>query len=108
MVRPLRTFGRTGCPNCLLFADCGGHHLPLIYRIGCASFATSVLKETDDMNPEFDERFWKLWDDTDALVQRVITPLRQMETSGLPRYIPILQNWHLRPVQSLSIDFAVI
>ena len=65
-MRPLRTLGQNGCPNCLVFAECGGHPLPLIHRIGCANSAASVLGNTDDMHPNFEERFWELWKDVDG------------------------------------------
>ncbi len=107
-MRPLRTLGQNGCPNCLVFAECGGHPLPLIHRIGCANSAASVLGNTDDMHPNFDERFWELWKDVGGLVDCSVPPLRPIETSGLPRYIPVLQNWHLRPAKPLAIDVVAI
>ncbi len=107
-MRPLRTLGQSGCPNCLVFEECGGHPLPLIHRIGCANSATSVLGDTDDMHPNLDERFWELWKDTDGLTAHSISTLRPIQTSGLPRYIPVLQNWHLRPAKPLALDVVSI
>ena len=107
-MRPLRTFGQNGCPNCLLFSECGGHPLPLIYRIGCANSAASVLGNTDDMHPNLEERFWELWRDTGGLADHSVSSLRPIETSGLPRYIPVLQNWHLWPAKPLALDVVSI
>jgi hypothetical protein len=107
-VSPLRTLGQNGCPNCLVFTECGGHPLPLIHRIGCANSAASVLGNTDDMHPNFEDRFWELWKDVDGLVDYSVSPLRSIETFGLPRYIPVLQNWHLRPAKPLALDVAAI
>lgn len=108
MGRQLRTFGQNGCPNCLVFPDCGGHPLPLIYRLGCANFASSVLRDTDDMNPNFVERFWERWRDTDGLAHHSVDTLRPIESSGLPHYIPVVQNWHLRPAKPLAVDVVAI
>ena len=107
-MHPLRTLGQNGCPNCLVFAECGGHPLPLIHHIGCANSAASVLGSTDDMHPNFEKRFWELWKDVGGLVDYSISTLRPIETSGLPRYIPILQNWHLRPAKPLALDIVAI
>jgi hypothetical protein len=104
----MRTLGQNGCPNCLVFTECGGHPLPLIHRIGCANSAASVLGNTDDMHPNFEERFWELWKDVDGLVDCSVSPLRPIETFGLSHYIPVLQNWHLRPAKPLALDVVAI
>jgi hypothetical protein len=107
-VRPLRTLGQNGCPNCLLFSECGGHPLPLIYRLGCANSVASVLRDTDDMHPDLGERFWELWRDAAGLTDHSVSTLRPIETSGLPRYIPVLQNHHLRPAKPLALEVVSI
>ena len=107
-MRPLRTLGQSGCSHCLVIAECGGHPLPLINSIGCANSAGSVLGNTDDMHPHFEERFWELWKDVGGLVDYSVSPLRPIEISGLPRYIPVLQNWHLRPSKPLALDVVAI
>jgi hypothetical protein len=107
-VRPLRTFGQNGCPNCLLFSECGGHPLPLIYHLGCANSESAVLGNTDDMHPNLDERFWELWKDVGGLADHSVSTLRPINTSGLPRYIPVLQNWHLKPKKPLALDVVSI
>ncbi|MDB6033132.1 MAG: uncharacterized protein JWM16_3470 [Verrucomicrobiales bacterium] len=105
----MKTLGQTGCPECLVFRQCGGHPFPIIYRLGCANFAhASAPVDTDDMNPAFAEKFWKLWRDTDGLFQYSIGPLRSMNADGLPRYIPVVQNRHLLSAAPLAVDTVAI
>jgi hypothetical protein len=107
--RQPKTFGQNGCPNCLVFAQCGGHALPLIYQVGCANFSpASVLRDTDDMNPNFPKRFWELWKDARGLGDYAVAALRPIQTSGLPRYIPVIHNGHLRPTKPLAVDIVAI
>lgn len=109
MRRELKTFGQNGCPNCLLFGQCGGHVLPIIYRIGCANFSPgTVRRNTDDMNPNSPKRFWELWKDSKGLRDYSVATLKGMQASGLPRYIPVIQNGHLRPAKYLDVDVVAI
>ena len=98
-----KTMGLTGCTNCIVFEHCGGHPKPVIYQAGCANFAaTTKPKDTDDMNPHFEEQFWKLWNDVEGLHDYKVGKLRPINPAGLPRYIPVLQGRHLRPTQPLD------
>src|ERR1035441_5672919 len=63
-----KTMGLTGCTNCIVFEHCGRHPKPVIYQAGCANYASSTTpKDTDDMNPHFEDQFWKLWNDVEGL-----------------------------------------
>lgn len=102
-----RTFGLNGCPNCILKSQCGGHPLPLIRKLGCVNFITSEkLIDTDDMNPLFPERFWKLWDDVNGLVDYQIGPLRPIFPSRLPQYIAKLQHRNMK--RSRLLDAPIV
>src|SRR5438105_3186186 len=87
---PIRqTMGFTGCVNCKLFKQCGGHPHPIIFSIGCANFTGAMgTAATDDMNPNCDEKFWTLWDDVGGLVDYSVSQLRSIDPAGLPRYVP--------------------
>lgn len=101
--------GFTGCVNCKLFEQCGGHQDPIIYRAGCVNYAGSKPPtNTDDMNPHFDEEFWRLWDDVGGLIDYSVGPLRPMSADGLPAYVPQLQGRHLRPSRPLALKVAAI
>jgi hypothetical protein len=95
--------GFNGCVNCKLFKPCGGHADPILFKIGCANYiGTKPPTDTDDMNPHFDETFWRLWDDVGGLVDYSVGSLRPMNPKGLPRYVPHLQGRHLRPSRTLA------
>lgn len=82
-----------GCDNCILLKPCGGHPLPLVRQLGCVNFANQDKPfDSDDMNPLFPDRFWALWDDVNGLIDYSIGEVNAMKTTGLPRYIPQLQN----------------
>jgi hypothetical protein len=104
-----KTMGFTGCINCKVFKQCGGHPDPIIFKIGCANYASQKPpKDTDDMNPHFPEKFWKLWDDVGGLVDYSVGTLLGMKAKGLPRYVPLLQGRHLRPSKPLAIKVVAI
>jgi hypothetical protein len=52
--------------------------------------------DTDDMTPNFPDRFWRLWNDVYGLEDFTVSPLRSMPFAGLPRYLPLFQSRHLR------------
>ena len=97
----------TGCANCILLKQCGGHPLPIIRDLGCVNYADPARPvDTDDMNPLFEDRFWELWDDVDGLENHSIGQLRALEARGLPRYLPLFQNRYLR--RSRLLDASVV
>lgn len=101
--------GLNGCVNCKLFKQCGGHQHPLIFEIGCANFiGRKHTSRMDDMNPNDFARFMKLWDDVGGLVDYSVQPLRSIDPTGLPRYIPQLQGRHLHPPRPLNTKFAAL
>lgn len=99
--------GFTGCINCKLLKQCGGHPYPIISAIGCASFTGGTV-HTDDMDPNCEDRFWLLWDDVGGLVDYSVGSLRSINPSGLPRYVPQLQGRHLRPPRPLDADVVAL
>jgi hypothetical protein len=104
-----QTLGFSGCANCKLFKQCGGHQHPIIFAIGCANFtAARSSADTDDMNPNLEEKFWQLWDDVGGLVNYAVGPLHSMDATGLPRYVPHLQGPHLRPPRPLAAKIVAL
>ncbi|MFO1514942.1 MAG: DUF4417 domain-containing protein [Verrucomicrobiota bacterium] len=103
-----KTMGMNGCRNCRIYAQCGGHHLPVIFQTGCANYVGSEPTDTDDMNPHFAERFWQLWEDVDGLYDYSVGPLRSMSAAGLPRYIPQLQGRSLHPSRPLQLKVVAL
>jgi hypothetical protein len=105
--RPVRTFGLNGCTNCILFKQCGGHLLPIIHELGCVNYANQTQPvDTDDMNPLFEDRFWELWDDVCGLEDYSVGRLRPVEATGLPRYLPLFKDRHMR--RSRLLDAPVV
>jgi hypothetical protein len=101
--------GFTGCVNCKLFKQCGGHQHPIIFAIGCANFTKGTqTAETDDMNPNCEEKFWKLWDDVGGLADYSVGPLRSIDATGLPRYVPQLQGRHLHLPRTLHAKVVAL
>src|SRR5882762_7969535 len=104
-----QTMGLTGCINCKLFKQCGGHQHPIIFSIGCANFAESNgTAKTDDMNPNCNEKFWTLWDDVGGLVDYSVGTLRSINATSLPRYVPQLQGRHLNPPRTLNASVVAL
>lgn len=104
-----QTMGLTGCINCKLFKQCGGHQHPIIFAIGCANFTGGTgTSYTDDMNPNGNGKFWTLWDDVRGLVDYSVGPLRSINPRGLPRYVPQLQGRHLRPPRPLNAPVVAL
>jgi len=101
--------GFTGCVNCKLFKQCGGHQHPIIFSIGCANFTEGTgTAATDDMSPNCDKKFWTLWDDVGGLVDYSVSQLRSTDATGLPRYVPQLQGRHLHPPRPLDAKFVAL
>jgi hypothetical protein len=113
-IQPIRsrvpqTMGFTGCVNCKIFSQCGGHHEPIRFATGCASYTEGrPAKDTDDMNPNFPDRFWQLWDDVGGLVDYTVGQLRSMNAAGLPRYVPQLQGRHLHAPRPLDVEVVAL
>ncbi len=104
-----QTMGFSGCINCKLLKQCGGHQHPIICAIGCANFTSGTKTvHTDDMNPNCNDQFWMLWDDVGGLVDYSVGPLRSINPIGLPRYVPQLQGRHLRPPRPLDADVVAL
>jgi hypothetical protein len=101
--------GFNGCVNCKIFKQCGGHQHPIIFAIGCANFAGgTAAAKTDDMNPNANDKFWTLWDDVGGLADYSVGQLRSIEPTGLPRYVPLLQDRHLHPPRALDAKVVAL
>ena len=109
--RPIveQTMGFNGCKNCKLYKQCGGHPEPVWFAAGCANYTGGKpATDTDDMNPNFEAKFWHLWDDVAGLVDYTVGPLRSMNAGALPRYVPQLQGRHLRPSRPLDAKVVAL
>jgi hypothetical protein len=85
------------CASCPLFKPCGGHQLEIIRTIGCASFADDGLPaDRNDMNPLDEERYWRLWDDVDGLLDFSISTIKAVHSLDVPLYVPLLQHKYSR------------
>jgi hypothetical protein len=93
---PKKTMGLSGCANCFVLKECGGHPLPIVYAVGCVNYAAQALVDTDDMNPLLPDRFRQLWNDVGGLKNYNIDPLLGIGAAGLPPYITQIQNRHMR------------
>lgn len=102
----MSTFGISGCEDCVMFRECGGHPLPLVYKLGCVNYANSLAVDTDDMNPRFQERFWQLWEDVNGLYSQQFGRLNSMSPEGLPSYIPLLQHKNMN--RNRALDAPVV
>ena len=106
---PMRTLGVSGCSNCIVLQPCGGHHLPIIRSLGCVNYTNNTAPvNTDDMNPLFQEKFWKLWDDVDGLQDYTIGRLLSINSASLPPYLPQLQHRHLKCSRLLDVPIIAL
>lgn len=104
----MSTFGISGCKDCVMFRECGGHPLEMVYEVGCVNYANSAAVDTDDMNPLFQERFWQLWKDVNGLHSRKFGRLSGMSAEGLPSYIPLLQHKNMNRSRALDVPIVAL
>lgn len=104
-----RTFGLTGCMNCHLFKQCGGHSLPIIRALGCVNYANPErVVDTDDMNPLLKKRFSEFWEDVFGLEDYSIGRLNTISPHGLPEYITKFQNRRLKRARNLVVPMVAL
>jgi hypothetical protein len=107
--RPLITLGATGCQNCRVFKACGGHPLPLIFKLGCANYnSVTNLVDNDNMDPRFDDRFWERWDDVGGLDDYTVGKLKSVTAKGFPRYLPMLQGKQVSRSRTLDLPMVAL